>query len=83
MTTERIDINPEIMMEKPVIRGTRITVELILRKLAEGAGERELLGGLSTPHNRRHPRRSGLWSGKCSARGGGFSPKPTASKQLL
>jgi uncharacterized protein (DUF433 family) len=43
MTTERIDINPAIMMGKPVIRGTRITVELILRKLAEGAGERELL----------------------------------------
>jgi uncharacterized protein (DUF433 family) len=40
MTTERIDINPEIMMGKPVTR--RITVELILRKLAEGAGEREL-----------------------------------------
>lgn len=43
MTTERIDINPEIMMGKPVIRGTRITVELILRKLGEGACERELL----------------------------------------
>jgi uncharacterized protein (DUF433 family) len=43
MTTERIDVTPEIMMETPVIRGTRITVELILRKLAEGAGERQLL----------------------------------------
>ncbi len=39
MTTERIEINPAIMMGKPVIRGTRITVELILRKLAEGASE--------------------------------------------
>ena len=28
---------------KPVIRGTRITVELVLRKLAEGASETELL----------------------------------------
>jgi uncharacterized protein (DUF433 family) len=36
MTTERIEINPAIMLGKPVIRGTRITVELILRKLAEG-----------------------------------------------
>jgi uncharacterized protein (DUF433 family) len=43
MTTERIEINPAIMMGKPVIRGTRITVELILRKLAEGAGEADLL----------------------------------------
>lgn len=43
MTTERIDIDPAIMMGKPVIRGTRITVELILRKLAEGASEGELL----------------------------------------
>jgi uncharacterized protein (DUF433 family) len=43
MTTERIQINPAIMMGKPVIRGTRITVELVLRKLAEGANEAELL----------------------------------------
>ena len=43
MTTERIEINPAIMMGKPVIRGTRITVELILRKLAEDASEGELL----------------------------------------
>jgi uncharacterized protein (DUF433 family) len=31
------------MMGKPVIRGTRIPVELILRKLAEGASEADLL----------------------------------------
>lgn len=43
MTTDRIEINPAIMMGKPVIRGTRITVELILRKLAEGARENDLL----------------------------------------
>lgn len=34
MTHDRIEINPEIMFGKPVIRGTRITVEHILRKLA-------------------------------------------------
>ena len=43
MKTERIAIDPAIMMGKPVIRGTRITVELILRRIAEGAGEGELL----------------------------------------
>jgi uncharacterized protein (DUF433 family) len=36
MVHTRIEINPEIMFGKPVIRGTRITVELILRKLAGG-----------------------------------------------
>ena len=34
MTHERIEINPEIMFGKPVIKGTRITVEHLLRKLA-------------------------------------------------
>ena len=40
---ERIEINPEIMLGKPVIRGTRITVELLLRKLGEGASEQDIL----------------------------------------
>jgi uncharacterized protein (DUF433 family) len=43
MTSKRIEINPAVMMGKPVIRGTRITVELILGKLAEGETEAELL----------------------------------------
>ncbi|MGD9892140.1 MAG: DUF433 domain-containing protein [Dehalococcoidia bacterium] len=43
MHTGRIEINPEVMLGKPVIRGTRITVELILRRLGEGATEAELL----------------------------------------
>jgi uncharacterized protein (DUF433 family) len=45
---ERIEINPKILLGKPVIRGTRISVELILRKLGEGASEGELLE--SYPH---------------------------------
>jgi len=43
MVTDRIEINPAVMMGKPVIRGTRIPVELILRKLSEGATEADLL----------------------------------------
>ena len=34
--TNRVIIDPEIMLGKPVIKGTRITVELILRKLSDG-----------------------------------------------
>jgi uncharacterized protein (DUF433 family) len=41
--TERIEIHPKVMQGKPVIRGTRIPVELLLRKLAEGATEADLL----------------------------------------
>lgn len=43
--TDRIEINPRVMLGKPVIRGTRIPVELILRKLAEGASEADILDG--------------------------------------
>jgi uncharacterized protein (DUF433 family) len=41
--TDRIEMNPRVMLGKPVIRGTRIPVELILRKLSEGASEKDLL----------------------------------------
>ncbi|HEY64031.1 MAG TPA: DUF433 domain-containing protein [Caldilineae bacterium] len=43
MTLDRIEINPNVMLGKPVIRGTRIPVELIIRKLSEGATEEDLL----------------------------------------
>ena len=45
---DRIERNPKVMMGKPVIKGTRIPVELILRKLSEGATLEELLGAY--PH---------------------------------
>jgi uncharacterized protein (DUF433 family) len=43
MAIDRVDIDPHVMLGKPVIRGTRITVELILRKLSEGATESDLM----------------------------------------
>lgn len=40
---DRIAASHEIMLGKPVIRGTRLTVELLLRKLSEGATTDDLL----------------------------------------
>ena len=41
--TDRIEVNPRVLLGKPVIRGTRIPVDLLLRKLSEGASEADLL----------------------------------------
>ncbi len=40
---ERITFNPEVMVGKPVIKGTRLTVEYILNLLAHGATVAEIL----------------------------------------
>jgi len=40
---ERITLNPKVMTGKPVIRGTRLTVEYILNLLAHGATEAQIL----------------------------------------
>lgn len=48
---ELIEINPEVMLGKPVIKGTRIPVEIIVRKLGEGSTIEALLDGY--PHLRR------------------------------
>jgi uncharacterized protein (DUF433 family) len=42
-THDRIEMNPDIMFGKPVIKGTRITVELILRKLGAGMTTDEII----------------------------------------
>ncbi len=40
---ERIVSDADVMLGKPIIKGTRITVELILRKLSEGMNLKEIL----------------------------------------
>lgn len=40
---QRIAVNPRVMAGKPVIRGTRLTVQFILGLLAQGATEADIL----------------------------------------
>ncbi len=48
MSNQYIDRNPDILMGKPIIKGTRISVELLMRKLASGYSIEALLK--SYPH---------------------------------
>jgi uncharacterized protein (DUF433 family) len=43
ITRQHIEINPKIMMGKPIIKGTRITVEQILESLSESNSIDEVL----------------------------------------
>jgi uncharacterized protein (DUF433 family) len=43
MTYERIEIDLDIMAGKPVIRGTRVPVELVIRKLGAGMSPEVIL----------------------------------------
>ncbi|MGH9381015.1 MAG: DUF433 domain-containing protein [Thermoanaerobaculia bacterium] len=58
LLADRIEMKPEVMLGKPVIRGTRIPVELILRRISEGATEEDLLA--SYPHLRREDIRAAV-----------------------
>ena len=40
---DRIECNPQIMLGKPVIKGTRIPIEMILKKLAYTISVKEIL----------------------------------------
>lgn len=40
---DRVEINPKKMAGKPVIKGTRITVDAIIERLAYGLSEKEIL----------------------------------------
>jgi uncharacterized protein (DUF433 family) len=48
MPYERIEMNPDIMDGKPVVRGTRVPVELVLRKLGAGMSPEAIL--VDHPH---------------------------------
>ena len=41
---ERIEINPEILLGKPIIKGTRISVELIIKLIAQRWTDEQILG---------------------------------------
>ena len=58
MRYERITVDPAVMVGKPCIQGTRITVDLILRKFAAGETEADLLQGY--PHLSREDIRQAL-----------------------
>jgi uncharacterized protein (DUF433 family) len=58
MEESLIESNPKIMVGKPVIRGTRITVELILDKLTAGETVEQILEDY--PHLTRQGIRAAL-----------------------
>jgi uncharacterized protein (DUF433 family) len=41
-----VERNPEVILGKPVFKGTRLTVEFVLERLGEGASAEELMGCL-------------------------------------
>ena len=45
MLMERVELNPRVCNGKPVIRGTRIPVSVILEQIAEGESWEALLAG--------------------------------------
>ena len=40
---ERIELNPEILVGKPIVKGTRISVQLVIERLADGCTTDELV----------------------------------------
>jgi len=69
-----IQSDPSVMMGKPVIAGTRITVELVLEKLSAGESVEQILEA--------HPRltREGILAAFAfAARAQSFPPSPSSS----
>jgi uncharacterized protein (DUF433 family) len=74
---KRIEIDPQVMVGKPVIRGTRITVELILEKLAGGISWEEILR--SYPRLQREDIAAALAFAAQSLRADGYVPARSSS----
>jgi len=69
-THERIEINPEVMGGKPVIRGTRVSVEIVLRKLGAGMTPEAIMTDhprLTTAFAPRKPSLRTIWPMKLSS----------------
>jgi uncharacterized protein (DUF433 family) len=45
---ERITVDPEVLAGKPLVKGTRLSVELVVGLLAEGWTDRQLLANYPT-----------------------------------
>ncbi len=71
-THTRIEVNPRILLGKPVIRGTRISVELILRKLSEGTTDEDLVDAYPTL-SREDVRAAVAYAADVIARRGAYS----------
>ena len=79
MEESLIESNPKIMVGKPVIRGTRITVELILDKLAAGETVEQILDDY--PHLTREGIRAALEFAAKSVRFDHVTPQNTQHQE--
>jgi len=62
---QRITFDPHVLLGKPVIRGMRISVEMILELLAKGSAPEEILEDYPSLNRRTFKRRSrmrSIWS---------------------
>ena len=69
MDSRLIESDPSVMMGKPVIAGTRITVELILEKLTKVVGKKK---GIKTGNDREEWKHMGYYTNLGSALKGFF-----------
>jgi len=79
MEESLIESNPKIMVGKPVIRGTRITVEFILDKLAAGETVEQILEDY--PHLTREGIRAALEFAAESVRFDHVTPRNTQHQE--